>query len=202
MLATTRIALGILAAAATLTMAGCTARAKTAANPVAPKPVAPMPPPPPPKLSTPQTQVTLPAAQPFDPAALDTATPAPADTTASKAPATPPARTPRTVRTETTAPQPAPATVAEPARPPIQEIISAPDLKRLQDSAQVRKKEVAGILEQYQNRRNSGPQRMKLNEIRNFVKLSDDFEKRGEMRQADAMAEKAQILARQLQNGK
>jgi hypothetical protein len=83
----------------------------------------------------------------------------------------------------------------------MQEIIPQTDLKRLQDSAQGRKREVAGILEQFHGRKLSKPLLIKVGEINNFVKLSDDFEKRGEMRQADAMAEKAQILARQLQNG-
>jgi hypothetical protein len=41
-----------------------------------------------------------------------------------------------------------------------------------------------------------------LNSIHSFVKLSDDSEKRNEMRQADALAERAQILARDLQHGK
>jgi len=83
----------------------------------------------------------------------------------------------------------------------MQEIIPATDQKRLQESAQSRKREVAGILEPFHKRRLSRPLQIKVGEIDNFVKLSDDFEKRGEMRQADAMAEKAQILARQLQNG-
>jgi hypothetical protein len=83
-----------------------------------------------------------------------------------------------------------------------QEIIPATDLKRLQESAQSRKKEVAQILEQVGARRLSKSQQIAVRDIRNFVKLSDDYEKRNEMRQADAMAEKAQLLARNLPHGK
>jgi hypothetical protein len=205
MLALTKISLGILAAAATFTLAGCAARAKTtSANPASMKPAAPVAPTPPPALSVPQTQVELPKPQPYDRSALDTAPAVPADAAASKPPATTtPPRNPRQTTRTDTPPPPPPVTPTEAARPQVQEIISAPDLKRLQDSAQSRKKEVAGIMNQFQKRRGlSQSQKIKVGEVHNFVKLSDDFERRGEMRQADAMAEKAQILARELQNGK
>jgi hypothetical protein len=194
--------LGLLTVAASLALVGCAARAKTAAaNPATMKPATPAPPPAPVKLSTPQTQVELPRPQPYDSTALDTVQAAPSDTNANKpaTPAPPPRPVARPVRTET--PPPVVSAPTETARPPMQEIIPQTDLKRLQESAQGRKREVAGILEQFQGRRLSKPLQIKLGEINNFVKLSDDFEKRGEMRQADAMAEKAQILARQLPNG-
>jgi hypothetical protein len=199
-----RISFGILAVSAALALAGCAARAKTpAANPAAVKPTTPATPEPPPNLSTPQTQAQLPKPQPIDPAAWDVATPAP-DANAGK-PAAPTPK-PGTARIPVPRPETTPPPVTTPAEPPraqIQEIIPATDLKRLQESAQNRKREVARLLEPFERRRSlSGTLKIKVQEVRNFVKLSDDFEKRGEMRQADAMAEKAQILARQLQNGK
>jgi len=201
--ASIRVNFGILAVSSALVLAGCTARAKTpAAKPAAVKPAAPATPEPPPNLSTPQTQAQLPKPQPIDPLAWAVATTPAPDPNAGKPAAPAPNRTPRTTRVETTPPPPA-TTPAEPVRPQVQEIIPATDLKRLQESAQIRKREVARILEPFDRRRNLGKtQSIKVGEIKNFVKLSDDFEKRGEMRQADAMAEKAQILARQLQNGK
>ena len=203
MLPSIKLSLGLLVAAGLLTMTGCAARAKSASpTPVAAKPVAPVVPPPPVNLSTPQTQVELPKPQPYDPAALDPAPQPQPDTTASKPPAPPP-RTSRPTRTDTTAAPPPPVTPpAEPARPQFQEIISATDMKRLQESVANRKREVTQILEQVQRRRLNKAQQIVLGDIRGLIKLSDDYEKRREMTQADNMAERAQILARQLLNGK
>jgi hypothetical protein len=41
-----------------------------------------------------------------------------------------------------------------------------------------------------------------VNDIRGLMKLCVDYERRNEWPQADTMAERAQILARQLLNGK
>jgi hypothetical protein len=158
-----------------LCLAGCAARAKPrTAN--ASAATAPQP------LSIPQTQVALPKPQPVDPDALAAGPPA--------APVeTPPA--PRPPRS-----QPAPA------RPPIQEIVPAAEQKRLQESAQTRKREIRRLLDQAQARRLNGDERNLVSRIQSFVKLSDDAEKRGDMREADALAERAQILSRELQSGK
>jgi hypothetical protein len=200
--ASTKIRLGLFSAAIALLLAGCAARAKNAsATPAVVKPAAPAPPPTPVKLSTPQTQMELPKPQPYDAAALETAPAVPADTSTKPA-ATPPPRTIRPPHAETSTPAPPPTvTPAEPVRPPMQEIISATDIKRLQESAQSRKREVAQILEQVRKRRLNKAQQIAMDNIRGLVKLSDDYEKRNEMPQADTMAERALILARQLQNG-
>jgi hypothetical protein len=105
------------------------------------------------------------------------------------------------VRTEV-APPPAVA----PAEPPrvFQEVISPTDFKRLQESVANRKREVSQILEQIQNQKRhlNNAQKIVLGDIRGLIKLSEDYEKRNEMPQADTMAERAQLLARQLLNGK
>ena len=44
-------------------------------------------------------------------------------------------------------------------------------------------------------------QRNTVERIRAFVKDSDEAEKRGDMREADALAERAVILMRELQSG-
>jgi hypothetical protein len=89
-----------------------------------------------------------------------------------------------------------------PPREPVQEIVSQADLKRYQESAQNRKREVARIVEVLKSRHLSKAQQNVLSSIHSFVGLSDEAEKRNEMRQADVLAERAQILARDLQNGK
>jgi hypothetical protein len=163
--------------------------------PAAPKPVAP-PPPPPAPLSSPQTHVDLPKPQPIDDAALETEV-APAEVpTATRTPA--PKRT-------TVVPAAPPPPVVQPAEPPretIQEIISPVEAKQLQDQAQGRRKEANQILAQVSKRRPTAAQNAVMTNIRNFLALSEEAEKRNDMRQADKLAERAQDLARDLQNGK
>jgi hypothetical protein len=81
-------------------------------------------------------------------------------------------------------------------------VISPTEVKRLQDQIQGRRREVNQILEQLSKRRPARGQQTIVNDIRNFMALSDEAEKRNDLRQADAFAERAQILARDLQNGK
>ena len=192
---------GILALSVVLALSGCAARAKTpVASTAAAKPAAPAPPPAPVALSTPQTQVELPIPQPIDPAALLTEpqpSPPPDPPVASRP--SPPRRA-AAPRPETTPPPN--AAPAEPPRQPFQEIVSPADTKRFQDSAQSRKREVARILDALKSRRLNKAQQNVVANIRSFVELSDESEKRNEMRMADVLAEKAQILARNLENGK
>jgi hypothetical protein len=200
----------ILAACMAISLAGCVLRGspKTAAAvPAAPKPVASAPPaPPPPPLSIPQTNVELPKPQPLDPAALITAPqpePVPETSTATRStrrsntPSQGPApNSPTRVETPPAPPQP------EPERPPIQEIVPAAEQKRLQDSVQSRKADINRILDQTKNRRLGPLQQGVVRTIRSLVGLADDAEKHGDFRQADALAERAQILAREFQAGK
>lgn len=198
MAALARLIPGILGAVAAFGLAGCALRAKTPAT--AATPAAPVPPSSPVPLSTPQTQVDLPKYQPMDPAALTTETvpPPPVEPPVASRPPSPPPR--RTVRTEVPAPVVTPQ--PEPPREEYQEIIPAAELKRLQESAQNRKREVNRILDDFNKRRPSKSQQIVMNQIRSYLSLSDESEKRNEMRMADLLAEKAQILARNLQNGK
>jgi hypothetical protein len=199
-----------LAACMAISLAGCVLRGtpKTAAAvPAAPKPVATAPPaPPPPPLSIPQTNVELPKPQPLDPEALITAPqpePVPETSTAARSTRRPNTPSPGTAsnsppRTETPPAPPQP----EPERPPIQEIVPAAEQKRLQDSVQSRKADITRILDQTKNRRLGVLQQGVVRTIRSLVGLADDAEKHGDFRQADALAERAQILARELQSGK
>ena len=199
----------VLGAALVIWQAGCAVGGKTKASPASPPPPQPVaaaapPAPPPEPLSVPQTQVKLPAPQPIDADALPPEPPAaPAGTAAPPArPSRPRPATPKPPA-ENTAP-PANANPTPPApepRPPIQEIVPESDQKRWQEAAQVRKREVRQWLDSIARRRLSRHQQSTVERIRAFLKDSDDAEARGAMREADALAERAQILVQELQNG-
>ena len=194
----------LLTAILSLAMAGCAARAAKVTKATVTSPA----PSPPPALSTPQTRVELPEAQPVDPAALLTETPpppaaVPATPAAPARPANPPRPRPQPVRETPPAAQPQLAgPPAETPRPAIQELISPAEAKRLQESAQARRAEASRILPSLARRRLTRPQQEVAASIRNFLALSEDAEKHTDPRQADALAERAQILAKELQSGK
>lgn len=202
----------ILAAVMTTTLAGCVVGGKpktVAAAPPPPQPaaVSTAPAPPPAPLSIAQTQVVLPPPQPLDPEALPDVSPP--EQPADSAPVVSGQRTTRGTR-QPAAPKPAetaplvgPPPAAPPAvdaHPPIQEMVPASEQKRLQDSAQARRKEILQWLETVNKKRMNRHQQSTVVLIRGFLKESDDAEKRNDMRQADALAERAQILMRELQN--
>jgi hypothetical protein len=84
----------------------------------------------------------------------------------------------------------------------VEEIISPAELKRLQDSAVARRREVNAILDQYGRRRLNSVQQSTVATIRSFLTLSEEALRRNDPRQADALAERAQILAKELQSGR
>jgi hypothetical protein len=86
-------------------------------------------------------------------------------------------------------------------RGPVQEIVPAEEIKRLAESVPARNEETRKVLVQAQARRLSKEQRGVVERIRSFLQQSDDAGKRGDWRQADALAERAQILARELPSG-
>ena len=200
----------ILSAAMSLVLAGCVLNGqqapKVSATPPPPKPAATATPAaaPPPALSIPQTTAQLPAPQPISAEALATVkVEGPAET--------PPSRPPRRAaatpaRAEPTPPpvaaQTPPAPPPEPERPALQEILPPAESKRLQESAVNRKREIKRVLDQAEARKMSESQRAMVARIRTFVQQSDEAEGRGEMRLADALAERAQVLVRELQGGR
>jgi hypothetical protein len=109
-----------------------------------------------------------------------------------------------TARTDTATVAPATTAAAptEPERPPIGEIVPADERKRYQDSADQRKREIRFLLQQAKGRRLNAEQNKTVKRINNFLAQSDDAEKRGDMRQADALAERGVVLARELAGGK
>jgi hypothetical protein len=148
--------------------------------------------------------VELPKPQPIDPAALLTEPRPP------ELPEPPPAAVPaRPRRTSPAAAQPAtPAAAAPAAAPPpetretFQEIVSPAELKRLQDQAVALRREANQILDQLGRRQLTSAEQGVAATIRNFVALSEEAGKHNDPRQANALAERAQILAKELQSGK
>jgi hypothetical protein len=201
----------LLTVVAGIVLAGCSLRgkpAKTAIVPAAPKPVvAPAPAPPPPALSIPQTRVELPKPQPVDPAALATEPRPPELPEPEPPPAAAPARPRRTSPAASQPASPAAATPAAATPPPetretFQEIVSPAELKRLQDQALARRREANQILDQLSRRQLTSAEQGVAATIRNFLALSEAAEKHNDPRQANALAERAQIFAKELQSGK
>jgi hypothetical protein len=83
----------------------------------------------------------------------------------------------------------------------VQAIVPADQVKKLQDSAQTRKREARQLLSQTPQSRNA--QRRDLRRrAETFLNQSDQAEQRGDMLQADSLAEMALALARELQSGR
>lgn len=196
-----------IAAVMLVCLSGCALRGKKAVPPPPPpKPAAPAAAAPAGPLSIPQTRVELPPPQPLDIRALDTgpqepvAVEPPEAAPAPKAPRKPaPAPVPATTgpQPETPAPQPA---VEE--RPRLQEIVSPEEKRRLTEEIAARKREINDVLGQVSHRALSEEERSTVERIRSFVQLSDQAAGRGDMRQAEALSERALVLARELRNAK
>jgi len=189
-------------------------------TPSAPAPVASRSPAPPPQpLSIPQTQVDLPQPQTIDRAALavDPVPPVelPAETTSGPRPGpgrntaprpgtqqrADPSQPPNPAANPPATPPPA-AIPAEPPPPTIGELVSPGDLKRFQEQAQSKLKEVQVIVDQFARRNRTPAQDELLTSIKSFVESSGAAEKRNDMKLADALAERALIKAKDLLNGR
>ena len=91
------------------------------------------------------------------------------------------------------------ASAPENARPPFQRIFPPAELKHLQDSADARKRDVRKVLDQIGSRELNSGQKEKVSRIRSFLQLSEQAERKNDMWTADALAEGAQVLVRELQ---
>ncbi len=198
------LSIALLESACALT--GQAKPAMVAAAPAPPKPIpAAKPAPPPEPLSVAQTQVQLPPPQPVSPDAEAFPPKLEEPATAPAAPRPPRRTAPSQPKPDTPAATPAVPTVSAPAEPdlaPIQEMLPADEKKRYLESATSRKAEIHQLLIQIQTRHLSGDQSRQVKRIQSFVAQSDEVEKHGDMRQADALAERGLILARELANGK
>jgi hypothetical protein len=204
----------VLIGGVSILLAGCALRGKqqtpkvVASSP--PKPVSEpsLPPPPPPKLSVPQTNVELPPPQPVNLEAL-----AAAQRTEEPPPAAPPtskkssrgSTSGATGRTETppvTAPVGPVVEQTVPERAPVQEILPAADLKRLQDETANNRREAKLRLDKVTGRALTNAEKDRVALVASFLKESENFESRGEWRSAHEFAEKAFTVSKELTGGK
>jgi len=185
--------------------AGCTLReTKQAAAPPPPKP-APLKAEPEPPLSVPQTNVQLPSPQPVNPDAIVAAPPeSPAVTEKAEETAPtprPPRRAAIPVKSEAEPPAaanaPATGEAAEESTT-LQPMLKPEEQKRLQEAIEGRKREISDLLKKAE-RHGSGRDNGVVERIQSFLSLSDQAAQRGDYTQADALAERALILARELQ---
>ena len=198
----------VLVAAIAIPLAGCALGGKpqtvAAAAPRPPKPADPAPPPE--RLSIPQTQVDLPAPQPLNPQALVTAQPATDTTSASQTRVQASSTTrsgggnnPRVISTPRGPETPPAAESEQPARTPIQEVLPADVQKQLRESVHKYQKETHNLLAGVKPH-NANQTRAEM-EIVQFVKQSEQAEAT-DLRLADQLAQRAYVLAKELQSGK
>jgi hypothetical protein len=188
-------------------LVGCTLGAgNKAAVPPPPSPAAVQPPAPDQPLSIPQTAVTLPGYQEVNPDAIPQATPPQA--AASEKPEAPPTapatRTKPRIAAGPPKPEPedepeTPAAPAVPEQAPIQPILTGEEQKKIQDAIDVRKREIDEKLNRAKGHSSSHDQPL-VERIKSFLAQCAEAEKRGDFAQADALSERALILARELES--
>jgi len=187
-------------------LAGCVlpGKPKVAKAPATVVEVPPPPPPAPPPvpLSIPQTHAELPPPQPLSAEAVATTEP-PEEPPATTTPAPRPVRRPSSQARSEPPPMPVgPTQPVEPERAPIQEIVPAEEQKRFQDEASAIKRDLRQRLDSLKGRQLSRQEHNLVNRISSFVKLSDDAERRGDMRTAYELADRGRVLAKDLAGGK
>jgi hypothetical protein len=194
----------VFVAAMTIPLAGCLLSGKPKTVAYSPPPPKPAPAPPPEPLSIPQTHVDLPPSQPWNPDAVKTEQPPEPPPPVQPKPAAAAVKTPRAPAPKPAEPPAAPDPEAAPERPPIQEILSTEERTRLQDSVQKHQAEIRALVLQAQQGGHhlTANQKETLGKIEQFMKQSEQAEKTGDIRSADEFAEKANILATELQSGK
>ena len=194
-----------------------TSAAKTPATPM-PAPAQTAPPAPPAPISSPQTEIQLPPAQPVSAEALATIQTIPDPTEPApelpaKAPAHRPAAAPAAspkaesgtaVTAEPPPVQGPPTPVPAPAeeQPRLQPVYSEEDRRRILADIEKRKVEVEGLLRGVSQSRISQGQRGVVDSIRSLMNMTDDTAKRGDLRSAALLSERALILARELASGR
>ncbi len=214
-----KIAYAILTSVIAISFSGCIIGNKPAAvvTPAAPQPAPPPPAPPaaaPQPLSLPQTTVQLPPEQPFD---LDSVTvvrntaevhpepPVPPRKGAAKP--TKPAATPVTVTPPEAPPTPPAAAAAADAAPPGQEraevvrqVLSHAEEVRLKGNAQAQRKMVNDWVTARKGRLdNNDPTVVKITSL---IRMSEEAEGKGDMRQASELADRAAGFLKELQSGR
>jgi hypothetical protein len=181
---------------------GCTLHVgKKAVVPPPPSPAAVQPTAPDQPLSVPQTAVTLPGYQEVNPDAIPQVT---AQAPAPEKPETPPApRAPRRIAAgppKPAEPEPEPEAPPAPAvqeQAPIQPIMGIDEQKKIQGAIDTRKKEIEERINRAKGHLSSHDQALE-ERINSFLAQCAEAEKRADYAQADALSERALLLAREL----
>lgn len=184
-------------------LAGCTLGThKQAATPPPPTPAAVQAPAPEKPLSTPQTAVTLPSRQEFNPDSIPKETVQEVAVTPEKPETPPPQRVSRRVPAGPQKPEPepeaeTPAPAAPPEQGPIQPILTGEEQRRLKSAIEERKKTINERLSRATGRQ-SAHDRSLVERIKSFLQQCSEAELRGDFSQADALSERAAVLAQEL----
>ena len=183
-----------------VSLAGCTLRPnKQAAVPPPPSPAAVQPAAPEPPLSIPQTAVTLPSLQTVSPDAIpkpETAqVPASGKTEIPTAPKVSHRQTKKDEEPEAEPEPPSPPTPAVQEQE-IQPILSGEERKRIAGDIDARKKEIGDRLSHAKHL--SSHDKSLVERIDSFLKQCAFAEEHGDFSQADALSERALLLAREL----
>ena len=86
-----------------------------------------------------------------------------------------------------------------PEQAPIQPILTGEEQKKIQDAIDVRKREIDEKLNRAKGHPSSHDQPL-VERIKSFLAQCAEAEKRGDFAQADALSERALILARELES--
>jgi hypothetical protein len=161
-------------------------------------------------LSIPQTQVRLPSPQPIDPDALATppvyvpAEQSPTSKThhgGNKRQGPQPASAASPGKPETTETADAPP-ATETSRPPIGPVLSDEERRRMTEDIYARLKSVDQMLAKISTLHPKEEEKASVERILSFEKLSRDAVERGEIQQANALAERAVLLAEEVLHGR
>jgi len=101
-----------------------------------------------------------------------------------------------------TPPAAPPVAAAEPERPQIQEILPAAELNRLQSEATKKRQETVQRLNQIRRRHLSTQDQDTVQQIHSYLNVSEDAQRKGDMRKSWDFADKAVVLARALSEGR
>jgi hypothetical protein len=155
-------------------------------------------------LSIPQTQVRLPRPQPIDPEALATPPiilpepPTPRPTNRSGKRQNPAATSPLPIKPEQAEPVEPPPANAEALRPRVEPVLPPDERRQLIEDVSSRLKQVDQMLGRLNSRRLSEAEKNSVARIHSFEALSRQALERGEAQQASALADRALLLAQEL----
>jgi hypothetical protein len=89
-----------------------------------------------------------------------------------------------------------------PAQPSIQEVLPQGQRNQLQEAAAASRKRIQAWLDTSAAQRLTGANKLKRDQIQSFLKHSTDAERNGDMRESLQLAERGELLIRELNGGR